>query len=262
MPSAHLVFFLVLHAFLSPVPSHPQQSQNPDASLQLLQSLKALSGSQTLADLTLRSTVRHVSGSTDETGSATLRTTSAGVSRVDLEFSSGQWSEVVDTSSKTPSGSWSGPDSTRHSIPLHNLFIPCAWFSPAFVISGGLSTPGAHVSFVGQETLNEKLVQHFSIVQVFPTGVEDSATFQNLATLDIFVDPISQLPVAITFNRHPDDNLLLNIPVWIYFSDYRTIQNMQIPFRVQEYFNGVLSRDFQIQTVVINAGLTNASIQN
>lgn len=64
------------------------------------------------------------------------------------------------------------------------------------------------------------------------------------------------LPAAITYNIHPDNNALLDIPVEIDFSDYRLVSGVQIPFHIQKCLNNSLLLDFQVQNAAINSGLS------
>src|SRR5437868_5551414 len=63
-------------------------STDPQATALLQKSLFALSGGQTLTDVTLSGTVRRIAGSDDETGTATYKAIS-GANRLDLTLSGG-----------------------------------------------------------------------------------------------------------------------------------------------------------------------------
>src|ERR1039457_4636547 len=72
---------------LAPLVSDPQ-------AVSLLQkSLAAQVGAVQVADVTLAGTARRIAGSDDETGTATLKATGVGDSRMDLSFPSGNRSE-------------------------------------------------------------------------------------------------------------------------------------------------------------------------
>jgi hypothetical protein len=77
-----------------------------------------------------------------------------------------------------------------------------------------------------------------------------------LSVADYYFDEKTLLPVALTYNTHPDDNAAVDIPVEIQFSDYRTVGTSQVPFGVQHFLNNVLFLDLQIQTVSFNTGFT------
>jgi hypothetical protein len=50
--------------------------------------------------------------------------------------------------------------------------------------------------------------------------------------------------------------MLLDIPVAIYYSDYRDVSGSKIPFHVQKYLNGTLIFDVHLDSVVLNSGLS------
>jgi hypothetical protein len=58
------------------------------------------------------------------------------------------------------------------------------------------------------------------------------------------------------FQTHPDNNLGQDIPVHIRYLDYRSVNGIQVPFRVQKFLNGTLSLDLQFDSASFNTGLT------
>jgi len=140
---------------------------------------------------------------------------------------------------------------------LHNLLSEPAWFFPVFVVARGLSPSGYVVAYIGQETKDSLAVQHLAISQDFSSVPgADSETFQHLSQIDLYLDATSLLPVALAFNIHPDDDMLLDISVEIRFSDYRPVNGAQVPFHVQKFLNNGLVLDLQLQSVAINTGLS------
>jgi len=259
-----LSLVLIFPALLSAAPRlrrTPQQSSTTSstATAVLQKSLLALAPNLSLTDVTLSGSVRRIAGSEDESGSATLKALSSGAARADLSLSSGTFSEIYNSSSSGPAGAWSGPDGVSHPIPFHNLLAESAWFFPAFAISRRLSS-GYAITDLGPETHNGQQVEHVSVSQnspiISPAG---TPSFQHLTQLDFYFDSVTSLPTAITFSIHPDNNALLDIPVEIDFSDYRSISGAQIPFHIQRLLNCSLFLDIQLQTVVINSGLAPAA---
>ncbi len=210
----------------------------------LQSSLSALSGGQTLTDVTLSGTARRIAGSDDETGTAVLKAISSGASRVDLSLPSGQRNELLNTSVSPSAGTWSGPDGISH----------------AFPIAEGLTGSGYVATYVGHETHNGQAVEHVSVSQTSSSRSPSGALLlQHLSQVDFFLDSTTLLPAAMTFNVHPDSNALLDIPVDVRFSDYRTVSGAKVPFHVQKYLNNGLVLDFQAQSVTLNSGLAASS---
>ncbi|PYU30180.1 MAG: hypothetical protein DMG28_19510 [Acidobacteria bacterium] len=71
----------------------------------------------------------------------------------------------------------------------------------------------------------------------------------------MYLDSASLLPVAITFNLHPDVDAGTDIAGEVRFSDYRLVSGIRVPFHVQEFLNGGLVLDILISNVTVNLGL-------
>jgi hypothetical protein len=262
----------------TPAAASPTTS-DPQAVALVQHSLSALAGAATLSDVTLTGTARRIAGSDDETGTATLTALAAGGSKLSLSFPSGNRSETRNPAATPladslpsgiaasanlgtqPAGAWSGPDGVLHGIARHNLMTDDAWFLPAVTV-GRLSASNYTLSYVGPETRNGQSVAHLSAVR--PSSDDRpgiAALEQHLSQMELYLDPATSLPVALTFNTHPDNNALLDIPVEIAFSDYRAVNGVRIPFHVQKYLNGGLVLDIQFSNATLNSGLTAASFQ-
>ena len=258
-----LLGFLFL---LVSVPLIGQQAATTDTQAMLLlrRILVVLTGGMSISDVTLSGTVRRIAGSDDETGTAVLKALATGDARMDLDLPSGPRSEIRTFSHNCPvGGRWSGPDGVHHAISNHNLLTVSSWFFPAFTVSRLISPGTFVVSHVGHETWNGLAVEHLMAYQPStfqaPTGMP---SFSHLSQMDLYLDSGTLLPVALTFNAHPDNDMGLDIPIEIRFSDYRTVNGAQVPFHVQKFLNNSLTLDLQFQSATFNTGLTAAfSIQ-
>jgi hypothetical protein len=65
----------------------------------------------------------------------------------------------------------------------------------------------------------------------------------------------------MSFNIHPDNNLLIDIPIEVRFSEYRLVSGAQVPFHVQKLLNNGLILDLRFQTATLNTGLSAADFQ-
>lgn len=238
----------------SPSPS-PQSVTAPQAAQYLQLALAALGARSPVTDVALSGTAHRIAGSDDESGTAVLKALASGASRVDLSLSSGQRSEILNTFAQPPTGRWSGPDGVAHAIALHNLLTDPAWFFPAFPIAHGLSA-NYLATYVGAETHNGEAVQHISISQPPPVPDPPGISWSHLTQIDLFLDATSLLPAALDFNIHPDSNALLDIPIEVRFSDYRSVNGVKIAFHVEKYLNNGLVLDIQAQSANLNTGLS------
>jgi hypothetical protein len=257
------VFVCAVLLFSSPF-SSSSQPQTPSAtspSRLVQQALAALTGSQSITDVTLTASAHRIAGSDDETGTATLKAVAAGASSLSLSLASGPRTEILNVVTTPPTGSWSGPDAVVHSIAFHNLLSGPSWFFPAFALAGSSSASGATLTYIGHETHNGQAVEHVVITQSSPTSVQmNDPSYPHLTQLDFFLDSTTFLPAALDFNIHPDNNELVDIPVEIRFASYTNFNGTQIPFHIQRVINNVLALDLQIQSATMNSGMTAAEI--
>ena len=249
------------------VPVVPAQQLSTSAlrnaqSVTLLQrSLAALVGSNTVTDVTLNGNATWTAGSDNETGTTTLKATSIGQGRIDLSLTAGQRSEVADISQGAPTGSWCGSDSVWHSTVPHNLLTDPSWFFPAFLFNRVLSTSTYAVSALDAETKDGVGVEHFAVyLQASPADPNPTVT-QNLSRIDVYLDSSTLLPVAISFNIHPDTNALTNIPVEIRLSNYQKSQGILAPYHIQKYVQNSLALDITVSGTQINTGLSGSDFQ-
>jgi len=232
-----------------------QQATSSQASLYLQQSLSRLEGSTSISDVTLTGSVRRIAGSDDESGTATLKAVSNGSARLDFDFPSGPSIEVSNLFA-APDGTWSGPDMLHHAIASHNLFAEPAWFFPTVAVGRRLSSNFV-ATYIGNEMLNGQAVEHISVVQSIPfPDTPRGPTRARLSKVDFYLDSTTLLPTALSFNVHPNNNSLLDIPVQVLFSDYRSVSGAHIPFHVQKFLNNSLILDLQFQSASINSGLS------
>ena len=235
-------------------PAAAQQASTQPSQL-LQQALTALGVSSPITDITLTGSVQRTAGSDDETGAVTLKALAAGATRMDLTLSSGSSSEIVNISSGTPTGIWSGPDAVSHPLAYHNLLlVDPTWFFPAFPISRGLATSVTAI-YLGHEMHNGQAVEHLSVIKNTSAATRNATLLQHLSQIDIYLSSTTLLPAALDFSIHPDDDARLDIPIEILFSDYRPVNAVQVPFHVQKFINNGLSLDLQFQSATLNSGL-------
>lgn len=253
---ARLFSFLLL-----PIPILGQQTatSSPQGATFLTQAFAAMVGRGSISDVTLTGTVRRIAGSEDESGSVALKALATGESRMDCTLPSGQNSEIRSIASEgAPAGAWNRSDGVSHAMSQHNLLTSPSWFQPAITL-GLVLSQNQTVSYIGQETRNGVSVIHVAATQQFTfpgVGTQTIALLQHLSQTDIFLDTTTLLPAALAFNQHPDDDAGVDISIQVRFSDYRAVNGVQIPFHIQSYTNNTLTLDIQIQTAILNSGLT------
>lgn len=255
-PALLLVFGFCL---ATPVLAQVASSSIPQALAVLQNAYQALAGKTAVNDVTLTGTVERIAGSDDETGTVTYKAVS-GANRLGLSLSVGTRSEIRATGASGPAGNWTGPDGISHAMASHNVMTDVGLF-PALTLGTLVSSANVVLTYVGVESRNGASVVHVSASHQFPDLTGNAAAFmQHLAQVEIYFDPSTFLPVSYSFNAHPDNNALLDIPTEIRYSDYRYVGGVQIPFHVQKFVNNGLTLDLQFQNASLNTGITAAQI--
>jgi hypothetical protein len=247
---------LALCLLLIPFSARSQQAvvQNSQAVAYAAQAMAAMTGTTPVNDITLTGTATRTAGSDVETGSITLKALGNLDSRFDLVVTSGTRSEIRNNSTGVPQGAWITPDGVSHAMANHNTLTDAAWFVPQLTVLSQLSNPNLIISYVGPETRAEVNVQHLHFAVQSPS-VDPTGLLQGLSAEEVYLDASTFLPVAVSFNTHPDNDAGTNIPVEIDFSNYQKVSGVQIPFHVQKFLNNSLFLDVTVQSAVLNSGI-------
>jgi hypothetical protein len=252
--------------FFAALPTLAQQSatpvaKDPQAVALATASLVALSGNIQISDVTLTGTATRTAGSDVESGNFTLKGLGTTDSRLDLNLSSGLNSEIRNQASGAPQGFFIKASASASPLAQHNCMTSAVWFFPALSVLAQTNDPTVTLAFIGPETRGDVAVNHIQFsVQSSSMSTKSNVRLGHLTQTDVFLDPTSNLPVAIVFNAHPDNDAQTNIPVEIDFSDYQLVKgSVPVPFRIQKLLNGTLFLDLTVQSANLNSGLTDSA---
>ena len=249
--------FLILCVLVTASPFYAQSApaSDPQALALAAQSIAVLTGGASVIDVTLTGSV--IWNGTD-TGTATLRALGTSESRMDLALTSGTRSEIRDAQTGVQLGQWINPNNALGQFASQNCWTDPVWFFPAL---GSLAAgPNVVLSYIGQETRNGGTVQHIQSYFYdpnWPSGVTPSD--QQLSSMDFYLDATTLLPVAITFNAHPDSDAMTNLLIEVDFANYQNIGGVVVgvvvPMHIQRYQQGTLIVDLTITGAYLNTGL-------
>lgn len=226
-------------------------ASDPQALAYAAQSMAAVTGSTNISDVTLTGSV---TWNGTDSGTATLEALGTGESRMDLALSSGTRTEIRDAQTGVQLGQWINPNNASGPFASQNCWTDAVWFFPAL---GSLAVgPNVVLSYIGQETRNGGTVQHIQSYVYdpnWPSGVTPSD--QQLSTMDFYLDPTTLLPVAITFNAHPDNDATSSLSIEVDFANYQTINGIAVPMHIQRYQQGTLMVDVTVSGASFNTGI-------
>lgn len=235
----------------------PASQAKAAASSLLARAQSAVSGGALIQDAALTGKVRRIAGSEDERGTVVLKATASGEMRLDMNFPSGTRNVIRTRTQKVLAGSWSGPDGKEHAASFQALKTDDAeWFFPGLMLGRLAQLPGVSLT-ESAETRRGSAVEHVHIVQAADSRLPAYAVkiVEHADQMELYLDTATLLPVAATFNTHPEHDLGRDIPVEMRFLNYRNVNGAQVPFRVQEYLNRMLVLDLEFETAELNTGV-------
>ena len=252
------VLFTAVGAVLVVFLSHSASAQNqpasdPQALTYAAQSIAAMTGSTTVSDVTLTGTVTWNGGGASQSGTATLLALGTAESSMNLALQNGTWKEIRDAQTGATLGQWTNSTSSGM-FASQNCQTDAVWFFP--VLGALAAGPNVVLSYIGQTTWNGITVQQIQsyVYQAnWPTGVTPTA--QQLSTMNFYLNATTLLPVAVTFNAHPDNNANTNLLIEVDFSNYQTMSGVQVPTLIQKFSQGNLLVAVTVTGASFNTGL-------
>ncbi len=238
------------------------QDQTPVSDPQALalaqQSVAALTNGVAVSDVTLTGSATWIAGSDTETGPATLQAKGTGESRVDLNLSGSTRTEIRnDIAAAFPQGASIQNGSGQISWAMHNCWTSASWFFPTLSLLSGTSDPSLVFSYIGQESRGGASVQHLRLYRYLTGWRPDFAALtQRVSITDFYLDATTLLPIAVTFSTHPDDDADTDVSLEIDFSNYQSVNAVQVPFHIQKLISGGLALDVVVTNVSLNSGLS------
>jgi hypothetical protein len=227
-------------------------ASNPRALRFAAQSIAALTGGNTISDVTLMGTVTWIAGSDIEKGTASLSALGQRESRVEFALTNGNRIEIRDAQTGTTRGKWIAPSGASGKLAFHNCQTDAVWFFPA--LSSLAPNSNIALSYIGDESLNGKSVHHIHS-HALQAGTHLTSWVKELSGMDFYLDAATLRPSAIKFDAHPDNNALDKIPIEVDYSDYRSINGIVLPTHIQKYVQGTLIVDLFISSAEFNTGV-------
>jgi hypothetical protein len=198
----------------------------------------------------------HVGG-LEDTGTVTLTASSDGSSQMQLALATaGQRSETQTGLGSSASCRWAGNDGVSHNVDLSNCWRPALWFLPSFSFQPSLASSNRGDVDLGVGTVGSdaKVYRHLQS-QIIPSGLPSTfaTSITQQSTTDLGLDPATLLPAVLAYTVHPDNGAQgVTIAIEVRYSDYRTVDGVQIPFLIRRYLNGSLQLEISVSSAQIN----------
>jgi len=233
--------------------SQSPPSSDPQALALAAQAITAMTGGTSISDVSMSATVTRVGD--NASGTATMWAKGTGESRIDFALSTESLSEIRNDTGY-PQGASVVNGGAQQAWAMHNCWINASWFFPPLSILAANSDPTVVLKYIGQELRNGASVQHLRAFRYETTGTTAAvALIQTVSTTDIYLDSISFLPTATTFNFHPDTDAMSNIPMEVDFVSYQSFSGVQLPSHVEKLVDQNVMLDIVVTSASFNSGL-------
>ncbi|MGD0733374.1 MAG: hypothetical protein ABR956_19075 [Terracidiphilus sp.] len=254
-PFARQILSFAPIAILS-LPLPVAQAQGSGAATVLSQLSAAFSGNQIVQSVQLSGSAAWYAGSLEDTGTVSLTASTNGSSQMQLSLAAtGQRTETQTGAGSSATCQWAGANGTTHQVDLGNCWRPALWFLPALSLY-----PSQLPGYLGIVDLGSGAVgfsgntyRHLQgqLNLPGPTGTLLTNVPQRSLT-DIGLDPVTLLPAVIAYSVYPDSGAQVPVAVEVHYSNYQTVNGVQIPFLIQRYVNGSLQLQITVSSAQIN----------
>jgi hypothetical protein len=201
-----------------------------------------------VSTVTLTGQVESYAG-VSQNGTITLTARADGSSSVQMGLGSGTSGQSQDTFANGQGCAWSGSDGVSHTAAGHNCLIPLAWFLPEVAFFSPQLPSTGTLSIAS--TANGPSI-YWELTTPAAANAQLTTLLPHIGSYGLQFSPSTFLPVSFSYFAHPDSDAGIDIPVSIQYSDYRTVDGIQIPYHIQRYFNGVLALDINISNAIVN----------
>jgi len=241
---SHLQFLFLLAAFSAALPNAANAQQTSQLPNILSAQPQISNGTSVMlaGTITIGTTI----------GSISISSSPNGQSQINLTLPAGSETETRLISRLLRYGTWTDLAGAQHQVPQQDLVGPHpAWCFPPFILISGLASPQYLSADLGPETRNGASVEHIAFWQNPLTSVPASVqpNIRPQSQYDVYFDPSTLLPVAMTFPRYFDSNsatqFLAPAPTSsgsmveeVRYSNYQQVQGVSIPFQLQILFQG------------------------
>lgn len=204
-----------------------------------MQAMAALTGGNPVSSVTESGSVTYMIGNDQEQGTIALQSTGVMISQITISTNAGNRSEARLWDGTWPSGQWTGLDGQQHPMARINCWSDAVWFFPALSLLADYADPTLIFTDLGQQQYNGGTVEHIQVsrsLSNLPPPVQQ--LIQQVSTVDYYLDSQTALPVAMAFSTYGDHNPTLTVPVVVLFSQYESVNGLQVPGQVTRLVNG------------------------
>ncbi len=223
--------------------------RDPRALSVLQQSLAAMSvGGQLVTSVLLSGQVIQQRATDETQGQITLKFAGPDRFRQEVQLGTDSTTEIVNGSRAVELR-----DGQSKKWPYHSVLSQPLRYIPATSELATALSPLSRVLYLGQETLEGRPVHHVRVEKQFPGRPADKAAIlNNLTAVEFWLDATTLLPLKRAQTVPSRETVTITFPVEFYYSDYRTVNGVLLPFHVLMFVRGQKFREIQFTSASVN----------
>jgi len=220
-----------------------------------VQQMRTAFASSQVTKVILSGDANWYAGSLTDSGTVTLTAASDGSAQMRLNL--GKTGARTESRMATGPGmkcQWSGSDGKIHQKDYFVCLKPVVWFLPSLSLQSTSMPTSITVVDLGINSTLDGSFRHLQAQFASAAFAGDAIAVARLpaSTMNIDLDPGTSLPVALRYSVRPDSGADIRIPIVVKFSDYRNINGVEVPYRIERYVNGTLQLQITLQSSQID----------
>jgi hypothetical protein len=134
-------------------------------------------------------------------------------------------------------------------------------YIPLRKVIAARANPSSSLSYLGLQQLEGGSFHDIRALRPVLPGADPKKPEGRLGQADIFVDSTTLQLVGIHDLTHPASDLKTEIPHALYFSDFRRVSGLLLPFAISEYISNQRIWKLQLASVQVSTDLSDADFQ-
>ncbi len=224
------------------------QSRIVDSQTLPVQLARAFSAGVPVRSVALSGDARWHAGGTNDVGTATITISSSGAAQLELSLSVvGSRLESQDAIGPAMACRWSGADKVVHKLNMTTCGQPTVWYMPNVPLQSASLPSGISMLDLGTQTLADSNYHHVRLQFAIPFDVSSKGDTQTQSnTMDLWLDPVSQLPAVLQFRLPTDRGSSNTSLIEVHYSNYHNVSGVQIPYQIERFINGTLNLEISV----------------
>jgi hypothetical protein len=231
--------------------------RDPQAVTLVQQTLAAMGGAQALAfadSLAVGSVQSFKPDGTSLTLPIVKKTKGTKMTRTEVQRPEGTRLRIVNNGI----GVVQNPDGAVRPQSSNNTVAERVEHIPALSILSEWQSTTTEVRYVRSDTVNGRPVQVIALSFIPTSDPQWVNSYRSTTQTLFYIDEANSLVSKIEYQEFADDYTNVSVKIEVFFTDYRAISGVLVPFTQSTYAGGQLQSTFTLTSIAFNTGLSDS----